>query len=176
MSRLPKPLANVSAALEAQREQLIAALSGLSATDTTRSPGAGEWNAAQVVDHLLLAEGFTNQLTTAMVTQAKASGAATGFPADLEAFELLPEPTGMEAPPAIRPQKELAAKELIDALRAMCAETKSSFEALATLDPRKYRWPHPLFGELDLGQWWLVHPIHYEMHIAQARQALGQRG
>jgi len=45
--------------------------------------------------------------------------------------------------------------------------------------------PHPLdrghqaaegLGELDLGQWWDVHPVHYAMHIAQAQDALVARG
>jgi hypothetical protein len=175
-SELPKPLADIWTDLSEQRTLLIAALSVSNAVDTMRSPGPNEWNAAQVVDHLLLAEGFTNQLTMGMVGQAQALGEATGFPTELQAVASLPEPLGMEAPPPIRPQKELAATELVEALQAMSARTKASFEALATIDPRKYRVPHPLFGELDLGQWWLVHPIHYEMHIAQARAALGQSG
>ena len=174
MTELPKPLANVWADLSAQRSILIEALAGLRAGDTLRSPGPNEWNAAQVVDHLLLAEGFTNQLTMGMVSQAHASGAATGFPDELKAFEPLPEPLGMEAPPPIRPQKELPATELIEALESMGDRTRASLEALASVDPRKYRVPHPLFGELDLGQWWVVHPVHYVMHIAQARAALGE--
>ena len=50
--------------------------------------------------------------------------------------------------------------------------THKRFESLAAVDPRKYRMMHPPFGELDLGQWWNVHPLHYEMHIAQAQDAL----
>jgi DinB superfamily len=174
MTVLAKPLADIWADLSEQRSILIEALKGLAAHDTLRSPGANEWNAAQVVDHLLLAEGFTNQFTMGMVGQAQAAGEAKGFPPELESFDPLPEPLGMEAPPPIRPQKELAAQELIEALETMEAVSRASFEALATLDPRKLRMPHPLFGELDMGQWWAVHPMHYRMHIAQAQAALGQ--
>lgn len=173
---MPKALTDIWADLSAQRSILIETLAGLGADDTMRSPGPNEWNAAQVVDHLLLAEGFTNQFTMGMVGQARASGDAKGFPVDLDAFDPLPEPLGMEAPPPIRPQKELPAKELIEALRAMGERSRASIEALASVDPRKYRMPHPLFGELDLGQWWALHPVHYTMHIAQARAALGQAG
>ncbi len=171
---LPAPLAEISSHLETERARLIEMLSGLSADETTRRPGPDQWSAAQLVDHLLLAEGFTNQLTQGMAAQAQASGDATGFPPDLKAFDPLPEPRSMEAPPPIRPQKELPAQELIDALQAMRERTRSSFEALASLDPRRYRMDHPLFGELDLGQWWVIHPIHYEMHIAQAEEAAKQ--
>lgn len=172
MSDLPKPLADVWADLSEQRSILIRALTGLTADDTLHSPGPNEWNAAQVVDHLLLAEGFTNQFTMGMMGRAQAAGDANGFPAELEAFDPLPEPLGMEAPPPIRPQKELPAQELIDALESMGERSRASFEALASVDPRKYRVPHPIFGDLDLGQWWVVHPMHYRMHIAQAQAAL----
>ena len=172
MTVLAKPLADIWADLSEQRCILIEALKGLAAHDTLRSPGPNEWNAAQVVDHLLLAEGFTNQFTMGMVSRAQAAGEAKGFPPELEEFDPLPEPLGMEAPPPIQPQKELAAQELIEALESMEAVSRASFEALSTLDPRKYRWPHPLFGELDMGQWWAVHPMHYRMHIAQAQAAL----
>ena len=169
---LPKPLAETSANIEAQRARLIDALSGLAPEDTTRSPGPERWNAAQVVDHLLLAEGFTNDITKMMVEKATAGGEATGFPADLEAFDPLPPPLSLDAPPPIRPRQELPPEELIAALEAMSERTKASIQSLASVDPSKYRMPHPLFGELDLGQWWDVHPLHYEMHIAQAQDAL----
>lgn len=169
---LPGPLAATSSRIEAQRARLIAALSSLGADDTMRSPGPDRWSAAQVVDHLLLAEGFTNDITKMMVEKAIASGEATGFPADLTAFEALPPPLSLEAPPPIRPRQELPPEELIAALTAMSKRSMASMESLAAVDPRNYRMMHPLFGELDLGQWWDVHPVHYEMHIAQAQDAL----
>ena len=159
--------------LERERARLIEALRGLDEQQTLRSPGPEEWSAAQVVDHLLLAEGFTNDITTMMVNKARTDGEAMGFPGDLRAFDALPEPISMEAPPPIRPRKELPADELIASLNAMATRTRASFGALSEVDPRRYRMPHPLFGELDLGQWWAVHPIHYAMHIAQAEVALG---
>jgi hypothetical protein len=175
MTALPKPLEDVLSDLSKQRALLISALAGLSPDAIMRSPGPDEWSAAQVVDHLLLAEGFSNQLTQGMAAQAQAAGEATGFPAELDAFDPLPPARGMEAPPPIRPQKELPAAELITALTAMGERTRVSLEALASLDPRRYKMEHPLFGELDLGQWWAIHPMHYEMHIAQARAALAAR-
>jgi DinB superfamily len=174
MSELPKPLADVWGQLSAERSRLIDRLAGLDAEATLRAPGPGEWSIAQVVDHLLLAEGFTNDFMKARLEQAAAAGEATGFPETLERFDPLPPPLGMEAPPPIRPQKELPAQELIEALRAMSERTRESLELLAAVDPRRYRMPHPLFGELDFGQWWVVHAIHYVMHNAQAVANLGQ--
>ena len=169
---LPVALAVISAGLEAERARLTDMLAGLGADETTLVPGPDQWSAAQVVDHLLLAEGFTNDLTEAIASRARATGETTGFPPDLVAFDPLPPPLGMEAPPPIRPKQALPAPELIAALRVMGERTQSSLVSLASLDPRKYRVPHPLFCELDLGQWWAVHPVHYEMHIAQAQAAL----
>ena len=173
MTELPTPLADIWANLSSQRSRLIDRLTGLDAEATLRSPGPGEWSTAQLVDHLLLAEGFTNDFMKAMLDQARAAGEPAGFPAGLEAFDPLPPPLGMETPPPIRPQKELPAVELIEALRAMEERSRATLEALASVDPRKYRMPHPLFGELDFGQWWALHAIHYAMHNAQAQAALG---
>ena len=97
---------------------------------------------------------------------------ATGFPTDLTEFEPLPQARSMEAPPPIRPRQELPSSELIAALEAMAVRTKGSFETLATIDPRTLSMEHPLFGTLDLGQWWAIHPGHYDMHSAQAQGAL----
>jgi hypothetical protein len=169
---LPQALADTRARIESERGRLTDALSGLSAEETMRAPGPDRWSAAQVVDHLLLAEGFTNDITKMMVEKAEAAGEATGFPVDLIAFEALPPPISLDAPPPIRPRQELPPEELIEALRAMSKRTRESIESLAVLDPRKYKMMHPLFGELDLGQWWDVHPVHYQMHIAQAQDAL----
>ncbi len=169
---LPAPLANVLADIERQRERLIQSLSGLSPEQTMRAPGPGEWNSAQVVDHLLLAEGFTNDITGMLVGQAVNSDKATGFPAELVQLTPIPEPISLEAPPPIRPQKELPSGELIDSLRKMGERTDQSVRSLATVDPRALKMPHPLFGELDLGQWWLVIAVHFVMHIEQAQAAL----
>ncbi|HEY8766713.1 MAG TPA: DinB family protein [Dehalococcoidia bacterium] len=176
MSELPKPLADIWANLSAQRALLIDRLTGLDAEATLRSPGPGEWSTAQLVDHLLLAEGLTNDFMAARLTEAAGAGEATGFPAGLEAFDQLPPPLGMEAPPPIRPQKELPALELIEALRAMGARSRATLEQLAAVDPRKQRMLHPLFGELDFGQWWVLHAIHYVMHNAQAEANLSKAG
>jgi DinB superfamily len=172
VTELPKPLADIWADLSAQRTLLINRLTGLDAEATLRSAGPEEWNTAQLVDHLLLAEGFTNDFMKAMLGQAQAAGDTGGFPADLQAFDPLPPPLGMEAPPPIRPQKELPAVELIEALRKMEERSRATLDALASVDPRQFRMPHPLFGELDFGQWWVLHAIHYAMHNAQAKAAL----
>ncbi|MEO6197246.1 MAG: DinB family protein [Dehalococcoidia bacterium] len=172
---MPQPLDQIAKGIEAKRAELISALRGLDSRQTMQSPGEDQWNAAQVVDHLLLAEGFTNDITTMLVNKARADGESAGFPPDLDAFEPLPPPISLEAPPPIRSRQELPSEELIASLTEMSVRTHASFEALATVDPRKYRMAHPLFGELDLGQWWMVHPGHYEMHIMQAQAALAPK-
>ena len=171
-TQLPAPLADVLGEIERQRTHLVTALAGLSPAQTMRSPGLDEWNAAQVVDHLLLAEGFTNDITAMLVGKATAAGEATGFPADLTSLTPVPDPISMEAPPPIRPRQELPSEELITALKVMGERTAQTFPALATVDPRTCKMPHPLFGELDLGQWWSVIAMHYVMHIEQAQLAL----
>lgn len=172
VTQLPPPLAEVLGEIEGQRARLIDELAGLSPDQTLRSPGPDQWNAAQVVDHLLLAEGFTNNITGLLVGQAEAAGNAMGFPAEITTLNPVPEPISLEAPPPIRPQKELPAGELIDALKSMAALTEKSIESLSTVDPRALKMYHPLFGELDLGQWWSVIAMHYVMHIEQAQAAL----
>jgi len=169
MTTLPAPLQKIADDLAAARARLVAALSGLDDAQTMKAPGPDNWNAAQIVDHLMLAEGFTNDITKMLAGNAP----ATGFPSDLAEFDPLPEARSMEAPPPIRPRQELPAAELITALEAMGVRTQGSFETLANVDPRAFSMEHPLFGPLDLGQWWAIHPMHYDMHIAQAQGALG---
>lgn len=170
---LPAPLAEVLAEIERQRSALISDLGTWSAEQTTRAPSEADWNAAEVVDHLLLAEGFTNDITVMLVGKAKAAGEANGFPPDLASLTPVPEPISLEAPGPIQPKEQRDAGAMIDALKAMGARTTKSISELSTVDPRTLKMPHPLFGVLDLGQWWTVIAVHYEMHIAQAREATG---
>jgi hypothetical protein len=167
---LPQLLIDTRDALESQRSALLEALAGLDASLVNASPAEGEWSVAQVVDHLLLAEEFTNAITGSLAEKAREAGAANGFPADLSSFAALPPPIGMEAPPPIRPSRTLT--DLAAELTAMRSRTVGAFDALATVDPRAHVVPHPLFGPLDLGQWWVLQSVHYGMHLAQARAAL----
>src|SRR5437870_12889560 len=73
-----------------------------------------------------------------MLAQAQAAGQATGFPAELQAFDPLPPPLGMEAPPPIRPQKELPAQELINALQAMGERSKTTLRHWHRLIPGRF--------------------------------------
>jgi hypothetical protein len=161
---LPPLLARTIDDLERHRSELIA----LVEVQPGRATGSAvdAWNIEQIVDHLLLAEGFTNDLTAAMADRAADTGAPV-FPENLEQFAPLPPPTGIEAPEPIRPRRRL--EGLPAELRAMSVRTRASFERMALFDPREFSIPHPLFGELDLGQWWVLQGVHYDMHLSQSR-------
>lgn len=167
---LPVLLEKTLADIERPRDALITLVSD-SAGQTGAPAGSDSWGISQIVDHLLLAEGFTNDLTETFASRTRDAG-ATGFPPDLEAFDQLPPPIGLEAPEPIRPRRALL--DLVGELNSMRGRTRGAFDLLSSFDPRAYSFPHPLFGALNLGQWWVLQGVHYGMHLEQARSLTSQ--
>ena len=171
MYDLPLPLLRIRERLETGRESIIEALDAMADGMAAARPATDAWSVAETVEHLLLAEAFTVDLTHSLVGDS-----AVGFPPDLADFAPLPAPVSMESPPPIRPRSVSSVGQLRTLLMSTSERSLAAMETLARVDPREFVAPHPLFGPLDLGQWWVLNATHYEMHLAQVREAIGRLG
>jgi len=155
--------------MEAVRGQILKEVEGLSQAQFDWRAGEREWAIGEIVHHLTLAEVATGKLTSKLLKEA---GPSTGpFPADLRAFSPVPAgpPGPAEAPPMVRPESGGRADELVAAMRAARERSRQSIERLAQVDPRPLRWTHARFGEMDLGQWWMLQAHHDADHLQQLR-------
>ncbi|MGB7631911.1 MAG: DinB family protein [Candidatus Deferrimicrobium sp.] len=170
---LPPKLAALYGEMEEVRAKTLSALSALTEEEFSRRVD-GEWSAAQILHHLLMAETGTSKVIRKSI---KVSGRALPpYPADDSGLDVrkLPKPVGAnEAPESIRPENPPGRDDLLRLARETREQTAASFAILATVDPRAAHFPHPLFANLNLYEWPVVSILMHEReHQGQIRELL----
>jgi DinB superfamily len=167
---LPAALDAIARDLDAVRADVLREADGLSQAQADWRPSADDWSVGEILHHLTLAEINTGKLTSKLLKET--GGAVAPYPPDLTGFAPLPAwPLGpREAPPVVRPEKGHPIAQLLLDMRAARERSRQSLERLATVDPRALTWRHFAFGELDLGQWWLLQAHHDRDHLQQLRR------
>jgi hypothetical protein len=162
--------------LERIRAAILHEVDGLSQAQLDWRSREGDWSVGELIHHLTLAEVATGKLTSKLLKEA--GDAVKPFPAELARFAPIPPrpPGPAEAPPLVRPEHGHPAKDLLTAFRAARERSRQSVERWAQVDPRPLTWPHPAFGELNLGQWWLLQAHHDADHLQQLRAVKGSPG
>jgi DinB superfamily len=170
MPQLPPALDAVARELEAVRAELLQEADGLSQGQADWRPSADDWSVGEIVHHLTLGEIATGKLTSKLL---KEGGSAAGpYPPGLAGFAPLPPwpPGPREAPPVVRPEQGHPIGQLLHEMRAARERSRQTLERLAAIDPRALRWRHFAFGDLDLGQWWMLQAHHDRDHLQQLRR------
>jgi hypothetical protein len=155
---------------------LEARMEGLSAARQNARPGAGGWSAAEILEHLVLVETQLLRMIASLLKKAEAAGArATGhsYAVDMEA---LVERSGREkyaTREPFQPSGALPAAAALAGLKDLQAELEKLGPRLAAVDPRQSRFPHWIFGPLDLAQWLAFLALHEERHLRQIESLAG---
>ena len=174
-SGLPPKLAALYGAMETVREKTLSLLDGLTEEEFSRRIGE-EWSAAQVLQHLLMAETGTSKMIRRSIRSS--AGGVPPYPEDDSVLEVraLPKPVGAyQAPEMVRPVDPPGKDDLLRQVREAREQTAASLRLLATVDPRAITFPHPLFGNLNLYEWPIVtFLLHEQDHQGQVR-ALRER-
>jgi len=169
---LPTKLAALYVEMEKVREETLSALSGLTEEEFSRKV-EGEWSAAQILHHILMAEIGTSKVIRKSIKSS--GGALPPYPADDSGIDVraLPKPAGAyEAPESIRPESPPGKDDLLKLARETREQTASSFVMLATVDPRAATFPHPLYADLNLYEWPSVSVMMHEREHQQQIRAL----
>jgi hypothetical protein len=170
---LPPKLAALYGEMEKVRVEALSVLSRLTEGEFSRRVG-GEWSAAQIFHHILMAEIATSKVIRKSI---KASGGALPpYPADDSGLDVrkLRKPVGAyQAPESVRSEEPPGKDDLLRLARETREQTASSFAVLATVDPRSVEFPHPLFGQINLYEWPVVTVLMHERdHLGQIRTLL----
>jgi hypothetical protein len=172
---LPPKIAALYGEMEKVRGETLTAVSGLTDEEFSRRVG-GEWSAAQILHHILMAETATSKVIRKTIKVA--AGSLPPYPADDSGVEVrkLQKPSGTyPAPESVRPEDP---PEKGDLLRLACEtreQTAASLSILAAVDPRAASFPHPLFGDLNLYEWPSVTVLMHEReHLGQIREFLAK--
>jgi hypothetical protein len=170
-------LTEISDYLDASRAGVFAAIDGIGAERLERVPAGGGWTAAQVLQHLALAESKTSQYLAARLGKAIAAG--LGREQDessvLAMGEGLATAAPLTAPEVVTPAAVVASGDAIDALHASHDEMRGLLRsadgwALAGVQTR-----HALFGPMNMYQSLVLLGYHDRRHTPQIARAAAAR-
>ena len=155
--------------IDATRARLLQSVEGLSADEQNFRPTPEKWSVAEVVEHLSIVERRVARLLGKLLGKAEAEAGAAPrpfAPVSIAEFVERTRAQKLEAPENVRPD----GVPLADSLGAL----RDSRAALHALRPRVertdcagLRFPHPVWGPLDLYQWLLFVGAHEARHLAQ---------
>jgi len=167
---MPPKIAALYEEMEKVRRETLSVVSGLTDEEFSRRVD-GEWSAAQILHHLLMAETGTSKVIRKAIKSS--AGTLPPYPADDSAIDVrkLPKPVGgYQAPEQIRPENPPGKDDLLRLARETREQTAASLAMLATVDPRAATFPHPLFADLNLYEWPAVTVLMHEReHQGQIR-------
>jgi hypothetical protein len=175
---LPPKLRELWERMQEARNRTLEMAGRLSDAEFSRRVDGG-WSVAEILEHLLLAETGTSKVIRKCLKEN--AGKLPPYPEDDSVLSV--------RPPAVAPEKVVKAPEVAlpsggigrDELLAQAAEvrarTLASLEALSGADPRSARFPHVVFGDLDLYEWPSLLVLgHERQHHAQLAEILRKLG
>ena len=175
---LPRKLQELWEGMEENRRITLGMVAGLSAAEFLHRE-EGEWSAAGILEHLVLAETGTSKVIRK--TLKENAGKLPPYPPDDTVLAI--RETGRsrermaEAPEVAHPKGSFGKEEILRLTAQAREATRTSLEMLAGVDPRSAEFPHPFFGSMNLYEW--PHRIireHERQHHPQIERILRRLG
>jgi len=168
--------------IEGERAEILREVEGLSQAQFDWRPADNEWSVGEVIHHLTIAEIATGKLTSNMLREAAAAGTLRPRPDGHTFFDPLPPPLAprpagaAETPAHIWPEHGHPKADLLAGITAARERSRRNFERVAAIDPRPLVRKHAWAGDLHLGQYWTIVPLHDRIHVQQIRDIKAARG
>jgi hypothetical protein len=163
--------------LERLRQELEDAIGGASPAALAQAP-EGKWNAAQILEHLLLTYRNTNHgMAKCMEQSAPLATRATlkHRVAKLLVVNLGYLPGGRQAPERATPRGMLT-EEVLRAIAPELQKMSSDLnECERRFGARTKIMDHPFLGPLTADEWRRFHWVHGRHHARQIRERIGKR-
>jgi hypothetical protein len=173
--QMNRKMQEIIATLNDDRNAFLEAIAGLSPQQLEFQPGAGQWSVADIVHHLALVEEANGRLLGMMLKKIAAESvpldaspdeSALGQTNDIRPL-MLNRTKKIAAPERVNPQEKLPVEQSLQRLRAAREATCKMAEELSPYDLTALKWPHPVFGDLNLYQWMLSIGLHERRHSFQ---------
>jgi len=135
-------------------------------------PAPDRWSIGQLCEHLSIVEGNVTRLLGKLLGKAEESGATRAegepfAPVSIEEFVERSRDVKLEAPESIRPADATPLADSLARLRESRAALHALRPRIERADGHALRFPHPVWGPLNLYQWLLFVGAHEDRHLAQ---------
>ncbi len=159
--------------LRATHDVFLKSISGLSEKQWKFKPAPDRWSAAEVSEHIAVAESMIlglvqKQIMTSPATPEKRAEVAGK---DETVLKMVPDRSHkVQAPEFLKPTSRFATRE--DTIKAFEDSRKATMDYVRTTndDLRDHFFPHPILGTLDGYQWILLISAHSERHTKQIEE------
>ena len=174
-------VAEIFGGINDTRQRLAGRVTGLGSSLENFRPAADAWTIAEIVEHLSIIEGQLIRMVNLLLKQAEASGArAQGDDVndnksplvDLRAIIERAAKEKYQAPETVRPQGNSTVVESLAKLQTTRASLVALRPRLEAADLSQVKYPHPVFGPLDLYQWLAFIGIHEDRHLRQIERLI----
>jgi Protein of unknown function (DUF1569) len=163
--------------LERLRQELEDAISGINSSSLARETPPGKWNAAQILEHLLLTYKGTNRGLARCLEQGAPLGTRPTLQhrmATLLVVNLGYLPGRREAPERAIPRGMPSAEveqAIVAELQRMASNLDDCERRFGT---RTKIIDHPFLGPLTAEEWRKFHWVHGRHHARQIRERIGK--
>lgn len=156
--------------LDDTRARLVGAVEPLTAEQQGFRPSPERWSAAEIVEHLSIVERRVARLLGTLLgkldPEAERPKGSPFEPVTIAQFIERSLTEKYAAPDEIRP-KGAPLSDTLGALRDSRAALRDLRERVERVDGTRARFPHPVWGPLDLYQWLAFVGAHERRHLAQ---------
>ncbi|MBL8174080.1 MAG: DinB family protein [Bryobacterales bacterium] len=156
--------------LESSRDALLAAVDGLTAGQWNFKPDPATWSVANVIEHLILTEGYFQEATKKMLAEPAKPRIATATAEGDRKFaaRIADRSRKAKAPEMLVPTNQWPS--LQDASAEFAARRRKSLDYVAqTQDPLRAH-SSPGAAPVDVYQYWVLVSAHAMRHTAQIEE------
>ncbi|MDA2935032.1 DinB family protein [Acidobacteria bacterium AH-259-D05] len=163
------------------REKILAALEGVSQSDSERKPTPEAWSIGEIAHHLLLAEiRFPDQILNSIVDGREGEfdkeEVLSKRPFSLEDIASVEKSGKGKTPEPIQPSHGLSIKGLLEELRQAREEARSKLLPHRSRELGNLWWRHSRLGPLTLYERMYFLGYHDLKHLTQIENRLSNRG
>lgn len=154
------------ALLDAERAKLVATVERVPPNRRDERPENDAWSVADLLEHLARTERSVVRLFERIASDPAITAPPTSLPTTSPA-EARDRSTRREAPERVRPTGTVSCEAALDQLGA---SRVALFAALQRFDDQTLattRFPHPVFGNITLAEWFEFVAHHEARHTAQ---------
>lgn len=166
-----KTLSEIFDSIDSTRAHLFERVATLSAEHENARADAEGWSVREIIEHLSLVEKQIVRLATLMLMKAETSGEKASpdgriGPVSLDTIAERASREKYQAPETARP----TGVPVTDSLAVMRASRETLHglrQRLEATNLSSVSYPHPVFGPLNLYEWFVMIGVHEERHLRQ---------
>lgn len=169
-------LSEIFASIDATRSRLFERIATLNPDQEDQKADGQGWSVREIIEHLSLVEKQIVRLATLMLMKTEAAGEKASpdgriEPISLDNIDQRSRNEKYQAPETALPSGA-PVSDSVAVMQASRATLHDLLPRLETANLSSVSYPHPVFGPLNLYEWFVMIGFHEERHLRQINSIL----